>query len=218
MVLHPAVLGLGSSDNALQMHPAPVTCLTFVDDQVVASGSSLGNVSVTDLSTGQQVATMRSRNLADIRTLCLHHSSKLLFAASTSGHVSCLDLRKLRSLWETRVSSNVIYSMNHLQNDSSLLVTGGIDGVIRTLDQNNGEVTSRCIMDESTAVPYSSTDKFGLIGRRKGRRLPEDARLDLMPKTSRPLITCLAVGMQKIVTTHNEKYIRVWRFGNEKEI
>jgi len=29
----------------------------------------------------------------------------------------------------------------------------------------------------------------------------------------RPQITSLSVGMKKIVTTHGENYIRVWKFG-----
>lgn len=102
--------------------------------------------------------------------------------------------------------------MDHLQNDKSTLVVGGIDGIVRILDQENGSVLSGCIVDESSNVPNRSTDKYGVIQKKKVKRLSEDARIDLMPH--RPPITCLGVGMQKIVTTHNDKYIRLWKFHN----
>lgn len=119
-----------------------------------------------------------------------------------------------RSLWETRVSPNVVYSMHHLRNDTSTLVVGGIDGVLRIVDQVTGEVISRCIIDDSRTVLHRSTERFGTvqIESRKLKRLSEDDRIDLMPRASRPQITCLAVGMEKVVTTHNDKYIRVWKF------
>lgn len=99
-------------------------------------------------------------------------------------------------------------------NDTSTLVVGGIDGVLRTVDQVTGEVISRCIMDDSTTVLHRSTERFGSvqIDSRKVKRLSEDDRIDLMTRTSKPQITCLAAGMEKVVTTHNDKYIRVWKF------
>lgn len=112
------------------------------------------------------------------------------------------------------MSPNVVYSMHHLRNDTSTLVVGGIDGVLRIVDQVTGEVISRCIMDDSSTVLHCSTERFGTvqIESRKLKRLSEDDRIDLMPRASRPQITCLAVGMEKVVTTHNDKYIRVWKF------
>lgn len=112
------------------------------------------------------------------------------------------------------MSPNVVYSMHHLRNDTSTLVVGGIDGVLRIVDQVTGEVISRCIIDDSRTVLHRSTERFGTvqIESRKLKRLSEDDRIDLMPRASRPQITCLAVGMEKVVTTHNDKYIRVWKF------
>lgn len=122
--------------------------------------------------------------------------------------------RTSRRLWETRVSPNVLYSMHHLLGDKSTLVIGGIDGVLRTVDQNSGEVLSRLIMEEDRSISNRSKAKNGgVIERKKAVRLSEDDRIDLMP--NRPPISCLAVGMQKVVTTHNDRYIRVWRFGNK---
>ncbi|KAK4476627.1 hypothetical protein RD792_015787 [Penstemon davidsonii] len=148
-----------------------------------------------------------------IRTLCLNPSSNLVFAGSSAGYASCWDLRTLRSLWERRISPNVLYSMNHLRNDKSTLVVGGIDGVLRIVDQDSGEVLSRCIMRESNNnISKLTTPKngIGVVEKKKAIRLSEDDRIDLMP--NRPPITCLAVGMQKVVTTHNDRYIRVWKF------
>ncbi|CAL5330690.1 unnamed protein product [Camellia sinensis] len=208
------------------MHAGPVTCLGLSDDQLIVCGSSLGSVSLSDLSSDQRVAALRSTNsgalteqervsylMTGVRTLCFNPSSHLIFAGSTAGYVSCWDLRTMRTLWNTRVSPNVIYSMHHLRSDKSTLVVGGIDGVLRFLDQDSGEVFSRCIMNESSSsISNSSRDSYGVIRVKKARRLSEDTRIDLIPKTSRPSVRCLAVGMQKVVTTHNEKFIRVWKF------
>ncbi|KAL2491636.1 F-box/WD-40 repeat-containing protein [Abeliophyllum distichum] len=196
----------------IKMHSGSVTCLSFSDDQLIVSGSSLGSLTMSDLSSDQRVATLSTASSAGIRTLCLNPSSHLLFAGSTDGFASCWDLRTLRTVWKTRISPNVLYSMDHLRNDKSRLVVGGIDGIVRILDQENGIVLSGCIMDESGNVPNRSTDKYGAIEKKKVKRLSEDVHIDLMPH--RPPITCLGVGMQKIVTTHNDKYIRLWKFRN----
>lgn len=117
----------------------------------------------------------------------------------------------MKSIWETRVSPNVIYSLQHLQNDTSTLVVGGIDGVLRMLDQNTGKVLSSCVMDISQSSSSSKTTS-AVIQRTEGRRLSEESPVDRIPRSIRPPITCLAVGMKKVVTTHNSKYIRLWKF------
>ncbi|CAH2080643.1 unnamed protein product [Thlaspi arvense] len=104
----------------------------------------------------------------------------------------------MRTLWNNRVSPNVIYSMHHLRSDKSTLVVGGIDGVLRFLDQDTGKVFSRCIMNETSSVSNSAIDSYGVVRIRKAKRLSEDARIDLLPRTCRPPIRCLAVGMQKL--------------------
>lgn len=192
------------------MHPGAVSCLSFTDEQLIVSGSSLGSISISDLSSDLQVAALDTTSSGGgIKTLCLNPSSYSLFAGSSTGYASCWDLRTFRRLWNTRVSPNVLYSMHHLRNDKSTLVVGGIDGVLRIVDQNSGEVLSRCIMQDNRNVP-NQTDKNRVVEKKKAIRLSEDDRIDLMP--NRPPITCLAVGMQKVVTTHSDKHIRVWKF------
>lgn len=112
------------------------------------------------------------------------------------------------------MSPNALYSMNHLRNDTSTLVVGGLDGILRVLDQDTGEVLSMCVMDEPSNTPNHSNIKKQVIERKKVRGLAEDERIDALPLFSRPPITCLAVGMQKVVTAHSERHIRVWRFSN----
>lgn len=107
------------------------------------------------------------------------------------------------------MSPNVLYSMQHLRNDASTLVIGGIDGVVRIVDQGSGDVLSRIIMENSSESSHSM-EKNKLIQKKKGIRLTEDDRIDLLP--NRPPITCLAVGMQKVVTAQSDKCIRVWKF------
>ncbi|KAK6143180.1 hypothetical protein DH2020_023528 [Rehmannia glutinosa] len=198
----------------IKMHPGAVSCLSFTDEQLIVSGSSHGSISMSDLSSDQRVATLdTTSSAAGIKTLCLNPSSYSLFAGSSTGYASCWDLRTLRRLWETRVSPNVLYSMHHLRNDRSTLVAGGIDGVLRIIDQDSGEVLSRCIMEENSNISNRSAVKNGVVEKKKAIRLSEDDRIDLRP--NRPPISCLAVGMQKVVTTHGDKNIRVWKFASK---
>lgn len=197
----------------IKMHPGPVTCLSFNDDQLLVSGSSAGSISISDLSSDQQVTTLKPTSLsAGIKTLCLNSSSHLLFAGSTTGGASCWDLRMMKPLWEKRLSPNVLYSIDHLKNDTSTLVIGGIDGILRTVDQGTGELLSMCMMDECKSTSNPSKQKLQVIERKAVTRLKEDARIDAIHVASRPPITCLSVGMQKVVTVHNDKFIRVWKF------
>uniref|UniRef100_A0A2N9J669 F-box domain-containing protein n=1 Tax=Fagus sylvatica TaxID=28930 RepID=A0A2N9J669_FAGSY len=197
----------------IRMRAGPVTCLCLSDDQLILSGSSFGSITVSGVLSDQRVATLRSRiTTGGIRTLCYNACSRLVFAGSTSGYTSCWDLRTMRSLWETRVSPNVVYSLQHQRNDKSTLVVGGIDGVLRILDQNTGQVLTSCVMEGN--VLSSSQNKYGAAERKKGRRLSEDTHIDSIPKSARPPITCLAVGMKKVVTLHNGRYIRLWKFNS----
>nr|XP_016438866.1 PREDICTED: F-box/WD-40 repeat-containing protein At3g52030-like [Nicotiana tabacum] len=75
------------------MHEGPVTCLAFTDDQLLVSGSSLGTLSLSDLSSDQRVVLLGSTFSAGIKTLCFNPSSYMVFAGSTAGNVSCWDLR-----------------------------------------------------------------------------------------------------------------------------
>lgn len=110
------------------------------------------------------------------------------------------------------MSPNVIYSLQHLQNDRSSLAVGGIDGILRILDQNTGTVRSCFIMDSRLLSTYQIG--LGVIEERIGKRLSEETPIDAINRRNRPPIASLAVGMNKIVTTHNDKFIRLWKFQN----
>ncbi|KAK7323428.1 hypothetical protein VNO77_26900 [Canavalia gladiata] len=196
----------------IRMHYAPITCLCLSEDQLILSGSTSGNITISDPSSVQQVATLRSSDTRGIRTLCFNPSSQLLFAGSAIGYTYCWDLRTRRLLWGNRVSPNVVYSLQHLQSDTSTLAVGGIDGILRLLNQNDGSIVSCCIMDDKLLSTFQSPSPS--IQRRKGRRLPGDTyiNIDQIPMAARPSITCLAVGMKKIVTTHKTNEIRLWKF------
>lgn len=122
--------------------------------------------------------------------------------------------RTMRPLWESRISSNVIYSMGHMRNDTSTLVVGGIDGVLRAMNQNTGELLSNYVLNKHTTKATSRDDKLGVIEKMKARAVGVDTSTESIPEQLRPPIPCVAVGMRKVVTTHNGKYIRMWRFNN----
>ncbi|XP_020589015.1 F-box/WD-40 repeat-containing protein At3g52030 [Phalaenopsis equestris] len=203
----------GRCTRIIRMHGAPVSCLALTEDQLVLGGSNFGTVTVADLSTGEQLALLKSSfSNTGMKSLCFNSHSYLLYAGSTAGYVHCWDLRTQRSLWETRVSPNVIYSMRHLVTDSSTLAVGGLDGVLRILNQSTGEILSCFIMDPCTKLDGSSVSRSPLKIKMKGITIPADTEIHRIPRDRRPPITCLGVGLRKIVTAHNEKYLRLWRF------
>lgn len=110
------------------------------------------------------------------------------------------------------MSPSTVYSLGHMQNDEWTLVVGGIDGALHVLDQKTGKVLWSFVMDH-TVAPASSA---GTVERRRGRKLSADdysSLIDSIPRTARLPITCLAVGMSKVVTTHG-KNVRVWKFAH----
>ncbi|XP_021890776.1 F-box/WD-40 repeat-containing protein At3g52030 isoform X2 [Carica papaya] len=198
----------------VRMHAWPLTCLALSEDQIIFSGSALGHITVADPSSDQLVVRLKStESRGGIKTLCFNPSSHFVFAGTTAGYISCWDLRKRGVLWERRASPNVVYSLQHQRNDTSLLVAGGIDGVLRILNQSTGEVLSSCVMDDKN-LQSSSRNEHVILERKKGRRVLGDFEIDRIPRSARPPITCLAVGMKKVVTTHGGKHISVWKFNN----
>ena len=123
----------------------------------------------------------------------------------------------MRTLWRNRISRDV-YSMQHLSGDTSTIAAGGTDGVLRILDQNTGEVVAAFVTEDGPAGPaMASSRKTGtVVERKKGRRITEHTHIDSIPSSCRPPISCLAVGMQKVVTTNNGKYIKMWKFRKEQ--
>ncbi|XP_042436671.1 F-box/WD-40 repeat-containing protein At3g52030-like isoform X3 [Zingiber officinale] len=202
----------GKCSRIFRVHSGPVTCLALTDDQLIIGGSTFGNIAVVDLTSGERLAFARSNYCpTGLKTLSYNMNSHLLFAGSTSGYAHCWDIRTMRSVWETRVSPNVIYTVHHLSIDTSTLAVGGLDGVLRILDQRTGEILSSLVMDDA-AISIKSANDNQKVSEKKARSLPQNACLYNVPRSLRPPITCLSVGMKKIVTTHNEKFIRIWRF------
>lgn len=199
----------GRCSRIIKVDYGPISCLAL-DKQLIFSGSTLGRIALTDVSTGERVASLSSSfSPLGITNLIYSPRSHMVFAGSTPGYAHCWDMRTLRPVWETRSSSNITYSIGHLSADSGTLAVGGIDGVLRILDQNTGETISRLISTPSSSSPSPSS----IVQRRKTLLLPTDTRIDNLAKSTRPSISCLAVGTKKIVTVHDDKYVRMWKFG-----
>ncbi|KAG1370055.1 F-box/WD-40 repeat-containing protein [Cocos nucifera] len=194
-----------SCSRIIRMHSGPVTCLA-TDDQLILGGSTFGSVTVADLSSGERLGVLKSSfSPTGMKSMCFNPHSFLLFAGSTAGYAHCWDLRTLRPLWEVRASPNVIYAMHHLSNDTSTLAIGGLDGVLRILNQSTGEIVSSLVVNASLENNKEVVEK-------KASVLSGVPVVESIPRYLRPPITCLAVGMKKVVTTHNEKFVRIWRF------
>ncbi|TVU26182.1 hypothetical protein EJB05_28718 [Eragrostis curvula] len=200
-----------SCSRIFRLHSSPVTCLTITDDLIVG-GCRFGTIAIADHNSGQKLGVLKSAFAPlEIRCLCLSTNSQLIFAGSSAGYAHCWDLRTLRPLWEERVSPNVIYSAHHLPGDTATLAVGGIDGVLRLVCQRTGDTIQRLVVDADRQAESTSTSR-NQIEKKRVRKVDPDARLDNIPRRLRPQITSLSVGMKKIVTTHGENYIRIWKF------
>ncbi|KAL5697615.1 hypothetical protein ACHQM5_028739 [Ranunculus cassubicifolius] len=198
--------------HTIKMHAGPVTCLALTDDHLILSGSSIGSVKLANFSNGK-ISTLKCTNSTGITTLCYNSSSSRAFVGSNSGHLHCWDLRIMgRELWKKQVSLSKIYSVQHMQKDESSVVVGGRDGVLRIVDQDTGEILSSYVIDDDSTRLDMIENRF--VEREKGRTISIDENLDRIPKARRPAITCLAVGMQKVITTHADKVVRVWKFSS----
>jgi hypothetical protein len=106
-----------------------------------------------------------------------------------------------------------------------VLAVGGIDGVLRVVCQRSGDIIRSFITDAGHPTQSSSrlqaekkharleeSSPRQQVEKKNAREIAPDARLDNIPTNQRPPITGLSVGMRKIVTTHGENYIRVWKF------
>ncbi|XP_066339434.1 F-box/WD-40 repeat-containing protein At3g52030-like isoform X2 [Miscanthus floridulus] len=196
----------------MRLHSSPVTCLALTDDQLIVGGSTFGTVAIADQTSGQKLGVLKSAYAPlAIRSLSFCTNSHMIFAGSSAGYAHCWDLRTLRPLWEKRVSPNVIYSTCHLPGDTATLVVGGIDGVLRVMCQRTGE-TIRCLVVDADRPAEAASRSRQQIEKKPVRRIDPDAQVDSIPRRLRPQITSLSVGMKKIVTTHGENYIRVWKF------
>ncbi|KAJ4900171.1 F-box/WD-40 repeat-containing protein [Raphanus sativus] len=198
----------------IRTHGGPITCLSLSDNQLFLSGSSLGRVTVSDPLVDQPVATLKSTITAGgIQTICFNQGSNLAFSGTTAGYVSCWDIRKMRQVWENRVSPNVVYSIQQLRNDTSVMVAGGIDGVLRVIDQKSGRVLSSCIMDDKVSTVLRRHSQV-VVEKRRGKRVSQDVEIDKIERKTRPQISCIAMGMKKVVTAHSGKFISVWKFNH----
>ncbi|KAM5562956.1 F-box/WD-40 repeat-containing protein [Rosa sericea] len=208
----------------LRMHDpeVPVTCLGLSDEgsrlSILAGGGSSITVSSVLLPDHEFAAKLHIAG--DIKTLSYNPcgNDRTVFAGSSNGYVYGWDLRTRRLLWETRVSWGAVCSMQHRRNDASTLVVGGMDGVLHLVDQNTGKVVTKIVLDTSYCVlpsskPASSSSggcyQNMVIQRLRGKRISPDADIVSIPA---PPITCLAVGMKKLITTHDRDYIRTWKF------
>lgn len=43
-----------------RLHSSPLTCLTITDDQLIAAGSTFGNVAIADQTSGQKLGVLKS--------------------------------------------------------------------------------------------------------------------------------------------------------------
>nr|XP_011459721.1 PREDICTED: F-box/WD-40 repeat-containing protein At3g52030-like [Fragaria vesca subsp. vesca] len=198
----------------------PLTCLELSNDdsRLLILAGSRSNITMSSGLVGDPVASLSTNYSASyVRTLCYNPSGDdhwMVFGGSNGGYVHCWDLRTRKSLWNTKVNRYAVFSVQQLRNAAaSDLVVGGADGVLRVVDHNTGEVISRIVLDTGyCALPSStsSTTRAPVQRLIRGRRLSADAVVDddIRP----PPITSLAVGMKKVITTHDTDYVRTWKF------
>jgi hypothetical protein len=98
-----------------------------------------------------------------------------------------------------------------LPGDTGTLAVGGIDGLLRLVCQRTGDTIQNLAVDADR--PAESTYRSRQqLEKKRVQKVDPDARPDNILRRLRPQITSLSVGMKKIVTTHGENYIRIWKF------
>lgn len=62
-----------------RIHDGPVSCLAVSDDQMIVGGSSIGSITVSDLSSDQRLATLKSFSTAGSITKLTYQYLTMLF-------------------------------------------------------------------------------------------------------------------------------------------
>ncbi|KAL3683414.1 hypothetical protein R1sor_001436 [Riccia sorocarpa] len=154
------------------------------DSQVIASGSADGKVELYDAHSGQKVVSfLRPPSATGITCLQLSLPTHTLFAGSWGGDLYCFDLRKRKTLWRTRVGGNAVTCMHSPVYSSSVIATGGMDGVVKAFKTVSGE---RIL---TTLEP----------------RKP--------PRMAPSPIVSIALGLTRIVTAHTDSFMAIYSLG-----
>lgn len=89
------------------MHPGAVSCLSFTDEQLIVSGSSLGTISLSDLSSDQRVATLETTGsvgpeINSLFGMLIHLLMMLRWLFVLYGYLCCMLAEKQSSmhLWQ----------------------------------------------------------------------------------------------------------------------
>ncbi|XP_072950548.1 F-box/WD-40 repeat-containing protein At3g52030-like isoform X2 [Typha angustifolia] len=187
-------------------------CMSYVDPEVVI-GCEDGRTHVFDMYSRSCSRIIR---LQSGPVTCLTITDdQLIVGGSSFGTIAVADLTSgerlafLKSSFAPTGMKTLSFNMNSL-----LLFAGSTSGYAHCWDfrQNTGEVLASFVVDPGKSATISSEARKRTVEKTRVRSLGGDIRVDSIPRYLRPPITCLSVGMKKIVTTHNENFIRLWRF------
>ncbi|KAL5993159.1 hypothetical protein ACLOJK_014081 [Asimina triloba] len=173
-------------------------CMRYADPEAVI-GCVDGTVRVFDMYS-QRCSRIIRMDMESVTSLALT-DDQMIIGGDFLGRIKVADLSSGQRIANLKTSTH-----------PTALVVGGIDGVLRVLDQNTGNFLSSYITDEET--PSAHPLRHSAIEKKRAKFLPMDADIDSIPTQLRPSITCLTVGMRKVVTTHNNQCIRMWKFRN----
>ncbi len=118
----------------LLMHAAPVTALAqSTDGELLASGSSTGEVKVWAVSSGSCLRTFPAAHSGAVNSLAFSADCTHLLTASTDNTARIHGLRSGKTLKEFRGHASFVNSAHFVQNESQVL-TGSADGTVRLWD------------------------------------------------------------------------------------
>lgn len=118
----------------LLMHAASVTALAqSTDGELLASGSSAGEVKVWAVSSGTCLRTFGAAHAGAVNSLAFSADCTHLLTASTDNTARIHGLRSGKTLKEFRGHGSFVNSAHFVQNESQV-VTGSADGTVRLWD------------------------------------------------------------------------------------
>lgn len=146
----------------IRVGPAKVWTLAFHPDGMrIASGSHHGDVNVFDCKTGQVLATFKTetsskRSVQDaVLSVAFSPNGKYLACGSTSGNVSIFDVGTGKSLHgKLNLHAQPVRTVA-FNNSSSILLTGGDDGYVNSLDVEGGEALTNTPAHEGKVLAVS---------------------------------------------------------------
>ncbi|CRG91974.1 WD repeat-containing protein pop2 [Talaromyces islandicus] len=135
----------GNQIHVLAGHTSTIRALLFLDNTTLVSGSRDGSIRIWDVETGQCKQVLDSHHTATVRCLAGSSSQSNVFVSGGYDGKACIwpafPPDKIECLQSLSGHDGGIYTMA-LTDDGKLVVTGGLDAVLRVWDVRSGKCSA----------------------------------------------------------------------------